>query len=102
MALAARVNDFMCRLFLGVGIRLVDFQMECDRLWENDLMRIVVADEAVAGLLPAPGHQVERARQGSFRRDLRLARNCSPTLRAAPSASLSENERPPQSTGLCW
>jgi phosphoribosylaminoimidazole-succinocarboxamide synthase len=45
MSLAIRVNDFLCGLFLGVGIRLVDFKMECGRLWENDLMRIVVADE---------------------------------------------------------
>ncbi|MBJ3778319.1 phosphoribosylaminoimidazolesuccinocarboxamide synthase [Acuticoccus mangrovi] len=45
MALAVRVNDFMAGLFLGVGIRLVDFKMECGRLWENDLMRVVVADE---------------------------------------------------------
>ena len=45
MALAIRVNDFLSGLFLGVGIRLVDFKMECGRLWENDLMRIVVADE---------------------------------------------------------
>src|SRR5262249_25663242 len=45
MALAIRVNDFLSGLFLGVGIRLVDFKMETGRLWENDLMRIVVADE---------------------------------------------------------
>ena len=45
MALAIRVNDFLCGLFLGVGIRLVDFKIECGRLWEGDLMRIVVADE---------------------------------------------------------
>jgi phosphoribosylaminoimidazole-succinocarboxamide synthase len=45
MSLAIRVNDFLCGLFLGVGIRLIDFKMECGRLWENDLMRIVVADE---------------------------------------------------------
>src|SRR5262249_50528603 len=45
MALAIRVNDFLCGVFLGVGIRLVDFKMETGRLWENDLMRIVVADE---------------------------------------------------------
>ena len=45
MALAIRVNDFLSGLFLGVGIRLVDFKMECGRLWEHDLMRIVVADE---------------------------------------------------------
>ena len=45
MALAIRVNDFLTGLFLGVGIRLVDFKIECGRLWENDLMRIVLADE---------------------------------------------------------
>src|SRR5262245_26071867 len=45
MALAIRVNDFLSGLFLGVGIRLVDFKMETGRLWENDVMRIVVADE---------------------------------------------------------
>ena len=45
IALAIRVNDFLTGLFLGVGIRLVDFKMECGRLWENDMMRIVVADE---------------------------------------------------------
>jgi phosphoribosylaminoimidazole-succinocarboxamide synthase len=45
MALAIRVNDFLTGLFLGVGIRLVDFKMECGRLYEGDMMRIVVADE---------------------------------------------------------
>ena len=65
MALAIRVNDFLSGLFLGVGIRLVDFKMETGRLWENDLMRIVVADEISPDSLPAVGHQVEReARQG--------------------------------------
>ncbi len=45
MALAIRVNDFLTGLFLGIGIRLIDFKMECGRLWEGDMMRIVVADE---------------------------------------------------------
>jgi phosphoribosylaminoimidazole-succinocarboxamide synthase len=45
MALALRVNDFLCGLFLGVGIRLVDFKLEFGRLWENEEMRIVLADE---------------------------------------------------------
>ncbi|CAM5456800.1 Phosphoribosylaminoimidazole-succinocarboxamide synthase [Streptomyces canarius] len=46
MALAIRtVNDFLSGLFLEVGIRLVDFKMECGRLFENEMMRIVVADE---------------------------------------------------------
>ncbi len=45
MSLAIRVNDFLSGLFLGVGIRLIDFKIECGRLYENDMMRIVVADE---------------------------------------------------------
>ena len=45
MTLAIRVNDFLSGLFLGVGIQLVDFKIEMGRLWENDVMRIVVADE---------------------------------------------------------
>jgi len=43
--LALRVNDFLTGLFLGVGITLVDFKVEFGRLWENDDMRIVLADE---------------------------------------------------------
>ena len=45
MALAIRVNDFLTGLFLGVGIQLVDFRIECGRLFEGDMMRVVVADE---------------------------------------------------------
>ena len=45
MALALRINDFLSGLFLGVGIRLVDFKCEFGRLWEGDLMRVVLADE---------------------------------------------------------
>jgi len=45
MALAIRVNDFLTGLFLGAGIRLIDFKLEFGRLWEGDLMRIVLADE---------------------------------------------------------
>ena len=45
MSLAIRVNDFLTGLFLGVGIRLIDFKIECGRHWENDMMRIIVADE---------------------------------------------------------
>ena len=39
------VKDFLSGLFLGVGIQLVDFKIECGRLFEGDMMRIVVADE---------------------------------------------------------
>ena len=45
MSLAIRVNDFLSGLFAGIGIQLVDFKIEMGRLWENDVMRIIVADE---------------------------------------------------------
>lgn len=45
MQLALRVNDFMVGLFLGIGIRLVDFKVEFGRHYENENMRIILADE---------------------------------------------------------
>jgi len=45
ISLSLRVNDFLTGLFLGVGIRLVDFKMEFGRIWDNDMMRIILADE---------------------------------------------------------
>ena len=45
VALALRVNDFLSGVMHGVGIKLVDFKIEVGRIWENDFMRLVVADE---------------------------------------------------------
>ena len=45
VALTLRVNDFLTGLFLGVGISLVDFKLEFGRLWDNEDVRIVLADE---------------------------------------------------------
>jgi phosphoribosylaminoimidazole-succinocarboxamide synthase len=46
VSLSLRVNDYLTGLFLGVGIRLVDFKLEFGRLYdENEEMRIVLADE---------------------------------------------------------
>ena len=45
VSLTLRINDFLTGLFLGVGITLVDFKLEFGRLWENEEMRIVLADE---------------------------------------------------------
>ena len=42
---ALRVNDFLTGLFLGVGLKLVDFKLEFGRLWDDEEMRIVLADE---------------------------------------------------------
>ena len=43
--LTLRVNDFLSGLLLGAGITLVDFKLEFGRLYEEDEMRIVLADE---------------------------------------------------------
>jgi phosphoribosylaminoimidazole-succinocarboxamide synthase len=45
VALSLRINDFLSGLFLGVGLKLVDFKLEFGRLFENEEMRIVLADE---------------------------------------------------------
>lgn len=45
IALAIRINDFLSGLFAGIGITLVDFKMEFGRLWEGDMMQVVLADE---------------------------------------------------------
>ena len=45
MQISLRINDFLTGLFLGIGIRLVDFGLEFGRLYSEDDVRIVVADE---------------------------------------------------------
>jgi phosphoribosylaminoimidazole-succinocarboxamide synthase len=45
MHMAIRINDFLSGLFLGIGIKLVDFKVEFGRLYENEMVRIVLADE---------------------------------------------------------
>src|SRR5438132_700013 len=45
LSLTLRINDFLSGLFLGVGLKLVDFKLEYGRLWEGEEMRIVLADE---------------------------------------------------------
>ena len=46
LSLSLRINDFLSGLFLGIGLRLIDFKLEFGRLYdENDQMRIVLADE---------------------------------------------------------
>jgi len=43
--MAIRINDFMCGLFAGSGIRLIDFKLEFGRLYDGDYSRIILADE---------------------------------------------------------
>jgi phosphoribosylaminoimidazole-succinocarboxamide synthase len=71
MSLALRVNDFLVGLFLGIGIRLVDFKVEFGRHWENEQMRIILADEISPDCCrlwdAASGDKLDKDR---FRRDL--------------------------------
>jgi phosphoribosylaminoimidazole-succinocarboxamide synthase len=43
--LSLRINDFLTGLFIGVGLKLVDLKVEFGRLWEDEEMRLVLADE---------------------------------------------------------
>ena len=45
MQMSLRINDFLIGLFMGIGIKLVDFKLEFGRLYQNDEMRVVLADE---------------------------------------------------------
>jgi len=45
MALSLRINDYLSGLFLGIGLKLVDFRIEFGRFWDQDDLRIVLADE---------------------------------------------------------
>ncbi len=45
MQMALRINDFLSGLFVGIGIRLIDFKLEFGRLYDKGEGRIVLADE---------------------------------------------------------
>ena len=45
MSLALRINDFVSGMFVAVGIRLIDFKIEFGRLYQDEDVRIVLADE---------------------------------------------------------
>jgi phosphoribosylaminoimidazole-succinocarboxamide synthase len=71
LSLSLRVNDFLSGLFLGVGLKLVDFKLEFGRLWDiktnekldkdrfrRDLGKVAEAYQEVArrlGILPEGG-----------------------------------------------
>ena len=69
--LAIRTNDFLCGLFAGIGIRLVDFKLEFGRIWDNDYSRIILADEiSPDGCRLWDMETNEKLDKDRFRRDL--------------------------------
>jgi len=68
---ALRINDFLCGLFLGIGIRLVDFKLEFGRIWNDEEMMIVLADEISPDSCRLWDVETnERLDKDRFRRDL--------------------------------
>jgi phosphoribosylaminoimidazole-succinocarboxamide synthase len=98
MQLALRVNDFLVGLFLGIGIRLIDFKVEFGRLWDNEQMRIVLADEISPDCCRlwdvATSDKLDKDR---FRRDLGGVLEAYQEV-ARRLGVLAEN-RPPKGTG---
>ena len=43
--MSLRINDFLTGLFIGINLKLVDFKLEFGRLYQDDLVRVVLADE---------------------------------------------------------
>jgi hypothetical protein len=71
MSMAIRINDFLTGLFLGIGIRLVDFKLEFGRLYEGDMVRTVLADEISPDSCRLWDIQThEKLDKDRFRRDL--------------------------------
>ncbi len=72
LAMSLRINDFLSGLFLGIGLRLIDFKLEFGRLYdENDQMRIVLADEITPdGCRLWDVETNEKMDKDRFRRDL--------------------------------
>ncbi len=69
--LTLRINDYLLGLFTGVGLKLVDLKLEFGRLWEDEEMRIVVADELSPDNMRLwDARTNERLDKDRFRRDL--------------------------------
>ena len=43
--MSLRINDYLCGLFAGSRLKLVDFKLEFGRLWQDEEVRVILADE---------------------------------------------------------
>lgn len=98
MQLSIRINDFLSGLFAGVNIQLIDFKMEFGRLWEDETMRIVLADEISPDSARLWDMQTqEKMDKDRFRRDMGGLINAYQEV-AKRLGIINENE-PPRPTG---
>ena len=71
MIMSHRINDFMSGLFLGIGLRLVDFKLEFGRIWKKNRVQIILADEISPDSCRLWDTQTnEKLDKDRFRRDL--------------------------------
>lgn len=72
LAMSLRVNDFLSGIFMGIGIKLVDFKLEFGRVYdENGDVRIMLADELSPDNMRLWDAQTgEKMDKDRFRRDL--------------------------------
>ncbi|VEJ45463.1 phosphoribosylaminoimidazolesuccinocarboxamide synthase [Bartonella vinsonii] len=98
MQLSIRINDFLSGLFAGVNIQLIDFKMEFGRLWEDETMRIVLADEISPDSARLWDMQTrEKMDKDRFRRDMGGLINAYQEV-AKRLGIINENE-PPRPSG---
>ena len=45
ISLSLRINDFLSGYFMSINVRLIDFKLEFGRMWKNDELIIMLADE---------------------------------------------------------
>ncbi|WP_019221707.1 phosphoribosylaminoimidazolesuccinocarboxamide synthase [Bartonella senegalensis] len=98
MQLSIRINDFLSGLFAGINIQLIDFKMEFGRLWEDEAMRIVLADEISPDSARLWDMQTgEKMDKDRFRRDMGGLINAYQEV-AKRLGIINENE-PPRPSG---
>jgi phosphoribosylaminoimidazole-succinocarboxamide synthase len=71
LSMSLRINDFLSGLFLGIGLRLIDFKLEFGRFYQDDQVRILLADEITPdGCRLWDAKTNEKMDKDRFRRDL--------------------------------
>lgn len=94
MSMAIRINDFLAGLFMGAGIQLIDFKVEFGRLWEGEMMRIVLADEISPDSCRLwDARTKDKMDKDRFRRDMGGMLEAYQTV-ARRLGILNDNERP--------
>lgn len=97
-ALSLRINDYLSGLFMGIGIRLVDFKIEFGRVYDEEgRSRIILADEISPDSCRLwDVHTDEKMDKDRFRRDLggieEAYREVAKRLGVLPSAEVAEFE----------